>query len=169
MKTCIGLFGTCGKSTWRRAFIECFEARGMKDGIDFFNPQVEDWSPVMAKAEARHLAEDSVICVPVTGGSYSLGSLAETGFSIIQAMRLDDRRDFIVLIDQYLDDELMENEKLARESLHIRALVSQHLEMLRLASVYIVNTLDEMLEVSLACFGAHKMLEESRRRWNPHE
>jgi len=39
----------------------------MKDGVDFFNPQVDDWDDVMAQNEADHLATDGIIIFPVTG------------------------------------------------------------------------------------------------------
>ena len=59
----IGLFGTCGSSTWRAPFIEAFEA----EGIEYFNPQVDDWTPELASVEARHLAGDAIITMVVTG------------------------------------------------------------------------------------------------------
>lgn len=96
MKLCIGLFGTCGKSTWRVPFM----TRYTELGIPYFNPQVEDWKPEDAVIEAEHLADDDVILFPVTSETYATGSLAETGFSILNAVRLDDRRDFIILIEQ---------------------------------------------------------------------
>ena len=68
MKKCIGLFGTCGNSTWRQdTFIPRYLELGMKDGVDFFNPQVDDWDDVMAQNEADHLATDGIIIFPVTG------------------------------------------------------------------------------------------------------
>lgn len=58
----IGMFGTCGGSTWREKFIEKYEEQGM----NYFNPQVENWTPECAVDEARHLAEDKIILFPVT-------------------------------------------------------------------------------------------------------
>ena len=80
---CIGLFGTCGNSRWRDAFIEKYKELG----IAFFNPQVEDWTPDCAVEEARHLAEDRIILFPVTSETYGIGSIAETGFCVLQAIR----------------------------------------------------------------------------------
>lgn len=149
---CIGLFGTCGKSTWRQAFMERYQGLG----INFFNPQVDNWKPEDAEIEAEHLATDEVILFPVTGETYGTGSLAETGFSILQAVRLDDRRDFVILIDKDLDPAL--DDAVARkESLRARALVKQHLKKLRLRNVYIVETLPEMLEVSIQLHAAAKI------------
>lgn len=59
---CIGLFGTCGTSKWRSTFIDHYN----DEGINFFNPQVNDWKPEDAIKEAKHLAEDTVILFPVT-------------------------------------------------------------------------------------------------------
>ena len=84
LKKCIGLFGTCGTSTFRKdLFIPKYESIGLKDGVDFFNPQVKNWSPNCAVLEAQHLAEDSIILFPITHETYGLGSLSEIGFSQI--------------------------------------------------------------------------------------
>jgi hypothetical protein len=149
----IGLFGTCGGSHWRAPF----EATYAEKGIAYFNPQVEDWDPSMAAIEAAHLAEDEIILFPITKETYGTGSLAETGFSILQAIRLDDRRDFIILIERELDPKLMENSVAAKESLRARALVHEHLKKLRLSNLYVVESLDDMLAISLALYEAAKI------------
>src|SRR3989344_4170746 len=142
----IGLFGTCGKSKWRSPFM----VRYQELGIDFFNPQVENWDPSCAEAEARHLAEDAIILFPVTDETYAFGSLSEVGFSILQEIRLDDRRDFVIMVDRDLHEALKsENPLAAKESIRQRALVKQHLKKLRLPNVYLVDTLEEMLDVSI--------------------
>lgn len=149
-KLCVGLFGTCGDSTWRDRFIKIYNDKD----IMFFNPQVEEWDPSMAAIEAEHLAEDAVILFPVLSETYGLGSCSEVGFSILNAIRLDNLRDFVLLIDDKLDDNLMENKELAKESLRSRALIKQHLKKLALSNVYLVDTLDEMLAVSLNLYYA---------------
>lgn len=45
-KLCVGLFGTCGGSEWRKPFIEAFDEKG----IDYFNPQIDDWEAACAEA-----------------------------------------------------------------------------------------------------------------------
>lgn len=159
---CAGLFGTCGKSKWRAPFTE----RYAKEGITFFNPQVDDWTPECAVEEAKHLADDAVILFPITSETYATGSLAETGFSILNAIRLDDRRDFVILIEQKLDEELTD-EMARKESLRARALVREHLKKLRLSNLYVVDSLEEMLEVSITLYRAAEM-REPLRRFNPH-
>lgn len=160
---CVGLFGTCGNSTWRDRFIK----RYREEGIAFFNPQVPDWKPECAIEEAKHLALDAVILFPVTSETYGTGSLAETGFSILNAIRLDDRRDFVISIEQNLDGSL--DDPIARkESLRARALVKEHLKKLRLSNLYVVDSLDEMLEIGITLFRAAEM-REPVRRFNPHE
>jgi hypothetical protein len=157
----IGLFGTCGNSTWRKKFIEEYQ----KQGIEFFNPQIDDWKPELADIEAENLAEDAIILFPVTGETYGTGSLAETGFSIAQAIRLDDRRDFVIMIEKDLDESL--NDEVARkESLRARALVKQHLKKLNLSNLYIVENLDEMLEVSLRLYPM-AVEREKLSKYNP--
>ena len=157
----IGLFGTCGKSKWRQSFMK----RYRELGIDFFNLQVDDWQPEMAVEEAKHLAEDAVVLFPVTGETYATGSLAEVGFSILSAIKLDDRRDFVIMIEMQLDESL-DNKEMCKESLRSRALVVQHLKKLRLPNVYIVDTLEQMLEISLELHAA-AAIREPLRAFNP--
>lgn len=114
----VGLFGTCGGSKWR----DPFKARYEELGIKYFDPNKEDWKPEDAEEEAQHLVEDEVILFPVTGETYGSGSLSEVGFSILQAIRLDDRRDFVILIESELD-EALSDETARKESLRARALV----------------------------------------------
>ncbi len=159
---CIGLFGTCGKSTWRGPFM----ARYQQAGIPYFNPQVDDWKSEDAANEAEHLATDSIILFPITRETYGIGSLAETGFSVLNAIRLDDRRDFVILIDQQLDDGL-DDTTLRTESLRARQLVMAHLKKLRLSNLYLVGSLVEMLEVSVTLFQA-ATLREPLKRFNPN-
>jgi len=159
---CIGLFGTCGGSKWRDSFMERYASQGIK----FFNPSKPDWKPEDAEEEAKHLAEDAIILFPVTNETYATGSLAETGFSILQAIRLDDRRDFVIMIEQDLDPSL-DNAVARKESLRARALVKQHLKKLRLRNVFVVDSLEEMMSVSLQLYKAAE-LHEPLMRYNPH-
>ena len=158
----IGMFGTCGKSRWREPFVERYQ----KESIEFFNPQVADWKPEDAVKEAEHLANDEVILFPVTSETYATGSLSEVGFSILQAIRLDDRRDFVVMIEQKLNDDL-DNPIARKESLRARALVLQHLKKLRLKNVYVVSSVEEMLEISIQLFKAAQ-IRSPLARFNPH-
>lgn len=162
MVNIVGMFGTCGNSTWRQPFMERYEELG----IPYFNPQVKDWKEECAIEEARHLAEDEIILCPITGETYASGSLSEVGFSILSAIKLDDRRDFVVMIDMKLDPSL-DNEIARKESLRSRALVFQHLKKLRFKNVYIVETLEQMLEVSIQLYQAAK-LREPLEKYNPH-
>lgn len=152
-KPCVGLFGTCGSSTWRTPFMEKYA----EQNIDFFNPQVADWKPELAEIEAEHLANDAVILFPITNETYATGSLSEVGFSILNAIKLDNRRDFVIMIHKDLTPELMENAAAAKESLRSRALVIQHLKKLRLSNLYVVETLEEMFEVSVQLYRAEEI------------
>ncbi|PLX21271.1 hypothetical protein C0584_03030 [Candidatus Parcubacteria bacterium] len=158
----IGLFGTCGGSKWRVPFIESFE----KMGISFFNPQVEEWDPSCAEIEARHLAEDKVILFPITGETYATGSLSEVGFSILGAIRLDDRRDFVVMIEKDLDP-VLDDETARKESLRARALVSEHLRKLRLNNLYVVDNLEDMQELAIKLYRAAEIVAPLEK-FNPH-
>jgi hypothetical protein len=117
-------------------------------GIEYFNPQVDDWDEAFADVEAEHMAEDAIILFPVTSETYATGSLAESGFSALNAIRLNVHRDFVIMIDRRLDESL-DDPLTRKESLRARALVSKHLEKLDLANVYMVDSLETMLEVSI--------------------
>lgn len=151
IRACVGLFGTCGKTIWRDSFIAGYGMETPK--VEFFNPQVDNWVPECAVEEANHLADDAVILFPVTKETYGMGSLAETGFSILQAIRLDERRDFVIMIENDLLDNLKtENPLLAKESLRARALVRKHLEKLRLRNVFMVTDFTQMYQLSVALY-----------------
>lgn len=161
MHTENGLFGTCGTSTFRAdKFIPRYAQLGFKENVDYYNPQVDDWSPELVKVEAEHLATDQIILFPVTHETYATGSLAEVGFSILSAIKLDDRRSIVVMIDDYLDEHLMQDKERAKDSLRARALVKTHLQKLNLSNIYMVNTLDEMLELSVDLWFIHNQLEK---------
>ena len=148
MKKCIGLFGTCGNSTWREAFIKTYEEMG----IAYFNPQVKNWTPECATVEAENLVEDSVILFPVTSETNGIGSLAEIGFSIIQAIKYDERT-FIIMVQADIDAKIKEeNPALAKESTRARALVRAHLAKLNLENVVIVEDFKTMLECSIEAY-----------------
>lgn len=153
----IGLFGTCGGSKWRDPFIE----RYTKLGIEFFNPQVDDWRPELAQIEANHLVNDDIILFPVTNETYGMGSLAETGFSINQVLKSTKNRSVVLMIDPRVNEALeIANPVLAKESARSRALVIAHLEQANHHNVYFVDNLEEMLNTSLRLSYVHKILNE---------
>ena len=159
---CIGLFGTCGTSTWRDEFVNRYEELG----LDYYNPNKADWKPEYAVEEAEHLANDKIILFPITKETYGTGSLAEVGFSILNAIQLDDRRNFVVMIEQDLVPEL--SDPIARkESLKARALVTQHLKKLRLDNLYVVDKLDDMLKVSERLY-VSELAKDGLEKYNPH-
>ncbi|PNG50519.1 hypothetical protein CHC07_06049 [Variovorax sp. B4] len=95
-----GLFGTCGPSSWRRAFRTALEARG----VTYFDPQVESWTPELAPLEALHLANDQLVVFAVTEETFGFGSLAETGFPL-HAVRATSAQHFVLL---YIAEDVSE-------------------------------------------------------------
>lgn len=152
----IGLFGTCGHSRWRDQFIISYEDQG----IAYFNPQVEHWSPALAAVEAHHLATDDIILFPVTGDTAGIGSLAEIGFALCQAMISS--RYFVFLCEPGVDHDLVADPVLAKESLRARALVRAHLGQIQLPNVFVCETMQQMLAVSLALHGGLGLLRSAR-------
>jgi hypothetical protein len=156
----VGMFGTCGATTWRDNFIIEYKKRG----IPYFNPNVEFWDPANAKDEAWHLANDELILFPVTNETYGLGSLSEIGFSIMQAIKMNNRRFVIVMISQDLQDTpKLQDFGARRASLTQRALVKAHLEKLDYEGLYIVDNLEDMLKLSLDLYIVIKKLHKVRK------
>ena len=150
----IGMFGTCGNSTWRTPFIDGYT----KLNIPFFNPQLGpgEWNPACAAEEARHLAKDSIIVLPITGETTAFGSLSEVGFSVLNAIKLDSRRYFIVYIADKMDESLMLKDPTGcTESLKMRALVTEHLKKLNLDNIYVVDNLENMYKCSVILYNSN--------------
>lgn len=141
---CIGLFGTCGNSQWRAPFIKRYE----QEGYAFFNPQVDDWRPELALEEADHLVNDEVILFPVTNETDGIGSLSESGFSILQALKNPNGRDFVIMIHDHVDTDKVTDPAVAKASVRARALVLAHLKKIEMPNVFIVPTLTHVLELS---------------------
>lgn len=134
----VGLFGTCGGSRWREPFIARYEQLG----IPYFNPQVDDWKPELAEIEAWHLVHDQFLLFPVTGETYGTGRLAETGFSILSALRGNSNRFVVIHIDPDLAPELKDKSPAAaKKSLRARKLVLEHLAQTKHPNVFIVDSL----------------------------
>lgn len=154
---CIGLFGTCDKNRWRDPFMSKYDELG----IEYFNPMVDDWNPGMVPLEAKHLAEDEVVLFPILGWSYAEGSLSEMGFGPLKAMRQNINRSFVFYIEMELHERLTDPDR-CKASLRARKLVLGHLEEVAASNIYVVRSIDEMLEVSIKVFQAHKTLKEIR-------
>ncbi|MDD4922624.1 MAG: hypothetical protein PHS30_09145 [Bacteroidales bacterium] len=163
----IGLFGTCGSSKWREPFMKRYDELG----ISYFNPQKNDWKAEDAKIEAEHLANDQIILFPVTNETYAFGSLGEVGFSIMQALKLDQNRDIIIMIepDVYLDVDSMPSELRAtaeaqrKESVRMRALIMAHLKKVNYQCVWLVKDLDNMLNLSLELHAIQTLKNGAKR------
>lgn len=157
MSITIGLFGTCGSSKWREPFMKAYK----EQGINYFNPVKEDWKVEDAQIEAEHLANDEIICFPVTDETYAFGSLGEVGFSILQAIKLNQRREIIIMIDPDMKSEVINGnspsagtaavvaDQKRKDSIKARALVMAHLKKIDYPNVWIVKSLENMLKLSL--------------------
>lgn len=152
---CIGLFGTCGGSRWRDRFVAAYREYGFR----YFNPQVEDWTPAHADIEAAHLRRDEIILFPVTDETFGNGSLAETGFSILQAIASSASRWVIVMIAPEPGAHLMDQPEAWKDNVRARRLVKAHLAANPLPNVFVVDSLDEMLFVSLELYGVARTLQ----------
>jgi hypothetical protein len=155
----IGLFGTCGGSQWRTPFKATYANRS----IPFFDPQVDNWTPECATQEAWHLANDSLVLFPVTAETYGFGSLAETGFSLRQALSAHAHRFVIAYIDPDVSAELtLSDPAQAKASVRTRQLVRAHLQQANVANLVIAHSLTDMLDKSLAVWDIQQRLRALR-------
>jgi hypothetical protein len=157
MTICVGLFGTCDNNRWRDPFM----ARYQELGIEFFNPMVDNWHTGLVAEEAKHLAEDEVILFPILGWSYGHGSLSELGFGPLKALRQNKNRSFVFLIETELHERLTDPDS-RKHSLNARKLVLGHLAELNAPNIYLVKTLEQMLETSVELHKIHTSLHRLR-------
>lgn len=158
MRNTIGLFGTCDGSTWRNEFIAEYNLRN----IDFFNPDAgANWHPGMIEDENRNLREDNIILFPVLGESLGLGSLGEIGFSILNVLhniQNGNNQYLVVLIDDVCTDE-RKPESERKLSDKTRKLVKSKLLEVNHPNVFVVSTINDMLELSLMLYKTANTLD----------
>lgn len=151
MNHCIGLFGTCGDSKWRDPFIALYNQLH----ITYFDPQVDNWTSDRAKVEAEHLQEDDVIVFPILDGTYGFGSLAETGYAILQSFQIPERHLLIYVAPTVSEKLTRDNPILAQESNRARKLVIAHLNEVNKRGhrkIHIYDKLEDMLAGSVRAY-----------------
>lgn len=85
--------------------------------------------------------------------------MAETGFSIMQALKSNTNRSVVIMIDPKVNDALqVADATTAKESARARALVRAHLKKVNQPGVYIVEDLETMLNVSIELYDIHTRL-----------
>jgi hypothetical protein len=142
----VGLFGTCGSSVWRASFIEAFKAKG----VDYFNPQVADWTPELATVEADHLAGDAIVMMAVTGETVGAASLVEAGLLVARAIQ-EPNRFFLLYIEEEVDPSL----EGAKDSNRARRLLLEHLSRFgNVPNLEVVASLEEALDLSVKLWWA---------------
>ncbi|MCK5608806.1 hypothetical protein KAR91_43430 [Candidatus Pacearchaeota archaeon] len=159
----IGMFGTCDNILWREStFIPVYNDKGIK----YYNPVLENWSELLemsrkglcpnpTEEENYYLNNAEIILFPVLEYSLGIGSLAEMGFSVQRVIRniMSGKPQFLITL---IDDDCTDQRKTEAErddSIKNRALVkSKILENVSYPVITIVQTLDEMLQMSLTAY-----------------
>ena len=163
MKHCIGLFGTCGSSKWREKFINRYKTKS----ISYFNPQKDNWKPEDAVIESEHLLSDDIVLFPITSETFGTASLAETGYSIINAIKSNENRYVIIFIDKKLNPLLhLENPTAAKESTNSRTIVLEHLKKLNNKNIFVVDSLETMLELSIKLYKVYETMMKIRKDYD---
>ena len=145
MTHCVGLFGTCGNSTWRDSVIEALK----ENGVVFFNPQVDNWTPELAVVEATHLSTDSVLVVAITDETTAFASLAEVGFAVAAAAKAPNSRAIIVHVAREVDPNVADA-AVVKDSNRARKLVLEHLKKCNLNNVFVVDNLNDLTTAAIA-------------------
>lgn len=157
-KLCIGLFGTCGNSKWRDKFVNRYKTKS----INFFNPLKTDWKPEDSVIEAEHLSTDAIVLFAITAETFSTASLAETGYAILNAIVSVENRFVIIYIDPKVNPLLAEeNPQAAKESKNARAIIMSHLKHVKHSNIYLVDSLEKMLDLSITLYKAAEMILEA--------
>lgn len=136
-------------------------------GFAFFNPQVENWTPELAEAEAWHLANDDIVLFPVTDETFGFGSLAETGFSIQSAVTSSAHRFVVVYISPSVSDALKQlSPEQADASRRARKLALAHLELIDNRMVIRATSLEDMLDKALILKEVQRLMDLVRGKAN---
>lgn len=164
----IGLFGTCGSSTWRKEFVNAYNERG----IEYFNPQLPEgvWKADMAdefvRIENENLKTNEIILFSVTNETTGQGSLAEIGFSVLDTVRNLKNRYLIVMIDSDCKD-VKATESQIEESCRSRKLVLSKLqnEFRKNPNLFLVKSLDDMLSLSLELHQHYESMNDLKAKY----
>lgn len=133
----VGLFGTCGNSTWREGVIKSLD----QAGVGYFNPQVKEWTPECAKVESENLVKDKVILFVITAETEAYGSLAETGWAAVSALLTGRKVGYMLEMTGNKDPDRAR--KLVQS--HITQITSQMPSVAGTDSIYIAKDLDELV------------------------
>ena len=159
MQNVIGLFGTCDGSQWRVPVIERLD----RESIEWYNPDAGDnWEPWMADEENRQLKEAHIILFPVLEESLGYGSLGEIGFSILNIrdnIVAGSNQCLIVFIADACADERKTPEQ-RKDSDRARKLVKSKLAAVTHTNVYLVESIDDMVELAIAKQKVYAMEDE---------
>ena len=137
----IGLFGTCGNSTWRDSVMAILTA----NNLEFFNPNKANWDPSDAVIEAEHKATDGTMVFAITDETYGTASLAECGMALLKATLEDEKRNVVIYIAPEPQESLKENAQAWKESRNARKIVLADLETLTLPNFRLVKSMEEMM------------------------
>jgi hypothetical protein len=163
-KSVVGLFGTCDNIAWRDIFIEQFKALT----INYFNPMVDDWDPSFVDIENHHFQHDSIILFPVLGESLGLGSLGEIGFSInnvITNINNGHNQKLVVLIDDECTDASKPKEQRDLSN-KTRVLVKSKLLLISHPNIFVIDTLDQMLDMVIKLYNNDVEYTSIREQYN---
>lgn len=168
-KSTVGLFGTCGNSTWRKDFINFY----LKNNVSFFNPQlgVGEWNPDFANEYVRkehfHLKNDDIIVFAITDETTADVSLSELGFSVNDVLRSSKNRYCIFFIDENCNAPDA-SEAQIKNSIKMRKTVIPKIKKLseETDNVFLVNSIADLYALSLDLIYFLNTFNNLKRRYS---
>jgi len=110
----IFLGGTCNNSTWREEFIEMIKD---VDGLSFFNPVVDDWTPEAQANEEREKKVCTIQLYVITKEMKGVFSIAE---AVDSSNKQPDNTVFVVIpstsVDESMSRSLFATYKMVRDN-----------------------------------------------------
>jgi hypothetical protein len=134
VRNIIGLFGSCGDTTWRKDIAIPIIKKAKKK---YFNPQKKTWTKQNAILEYDHLMNDKVIVHVITDETNGFGSLSESGWIAMGALLRGQKIGFYIEEDN--SKLLNSEEKRARE------LIKYHIENIKHPDIFLAKNISELI------------------------
>lgn len=101
------LGGACGTTTWREEIIPELE----KHGIDYYNPQVKEWSEELIEIEAKAKEDADILLFVISKETRSIASMIEAAEYIAKG------REILLVIENIDDGQEIAGQKITGQEL----------------------------------------------------
>jgi hypothetical protein len=134
-----------------------------KAGLEYFNPQKDDWKPEDAETEAVHLASDRILVFAVTGETFGVASLAEIGLAAAAVAR-SNRTLVVYVAPEVVPDEAflqgLDSGARVRDSNNARKIVLAHLRKMTMTEMGVI-LVDDLADIAPKAIQAAAMYRQA--------